>query len=60
MSIPIHLVFEPICLRSDLCKSVEKGGGLYCPSRLPLKLHLARKIKRLLVKNKHSHIDRDF
>ena len=29
-------MFEPRCLRSGRCSRVEKGGGLKCPSRLPL------------------------
>ena len=52
-----HPVFEPICLRSGLCKRVERGGGLYCPSKLPLKVESVNKSERPKHSDQHSHID---
>ena len=36
MQLDTYPVLEPMCRRSGLCNKVENGGGLYCPSRLPL------------------------
>ena len=40
-----YLVFDPICLRSDLCSNVENGGGFDCPSKLPLKQRVSNKVQ---------------
>lgn len=34
----LYFVFDPICLRSGFLSKVEKGGGSYWPSKLPLEL----------------------
>lgn len=52
-----HLMFEPTCLRSGRCSRVEKGGGVKCPSRLPLQL-FSMIYNVLHCRNRHSHMDR--
>ena len=37
-----YLAIDPMCRRSGLCSKVEKGGGLLCPSKLPLKFEVSK------------------
>ena len=38
----MYLVFDPTWRSSGLCSNVEKDGGSYCPSRLPLKFGVSK------------------
>lgn len=38
----MYFVFDPIWHSSGLCSNVEKDGGSYCPSRLPLKFGVSK------------------
>lgn len=54
----IHLVFDPICLRSGLFIRVEKGIGVCSPSRLRLQI-INHAMLGLPGENLHSNIDRN-